>query len=189
MSNEPLGWTALERVPLADYGIFRVARKEGVSPRTGRPVQFHVLDASDWVQVVSVASDGRFILVEQFRHGADVRSIEFPAGIVDPGEDHGAAGRRELLEESGYAPGRMVFLGSVYPNPAIQSNRLHVWLALDCELTAAPQLDEGEDIRVLMTDEAGMRKMIERGDINHALVIAAFHLYESWRSQRSASRT
>lgn len=44
---------------------------------------------------------GDIVLVRQFRAAMAADTIEFPAGLVDPGESPGEAGLRELLEETG----------------------------------------------------------------------------------------
>jgi 8-oxo-dGTP pyrophosphatase MutT (NUDIX family) len=48
--------------------------------------------------VVVEADDGRFLLVQERKHG---QSWYLPAGRVDPGEDFAAAALRETLEEAG----------------------------------------------------------------------------------------
>jgi 8-oxo-dGTP pyrophosphatase MutT (NUDIX family) len=174
---------------LNDHGIFRVLRKRGVSPRTGKPVLFHTLDMSDWVQVVPQLEDGRLVMVEQFRAGAEVSTLEFPAGIIDEKESPADAGLRELEEETGYRAGSALSLGYTFANPAIQSNRLHVVLATSCEPTGSVQLDDGEDVRVRLVPGDQLPVLIEDGTINHALVLTAVLRYELWRVQRSASRT
>ena len=189
MSDDRLGWGPLERVPLADYGIFKVVRKHGTSPRTQEAVHFHVIEAVDWVQVVAVTRAAELIMVEQFRPGAEVTSLEFPAGMIDTEEAPARAAARELEEETGYRAGRMIELAAVWSNPAINSNRLHLWLALDCESTGERQQDEGEDVHVRLVKHEDFDRLQAAGAINHALVITAWHFYGSWRSQRSASRT
>lgn len=44
---------------------------------------------------------GDIVLVRQFRAAMQADTIEFPAGLVDPGESPAEAGTRELLEETG----------------------------------------------------------------------------------------
>lgn len=46
--------------------------------------------------------DGELILVSQFRPPTGRYTLEFPAGLIDPGEDAMTAGLRELTEETGY---------------------------------------------------------------------------------------
>ena len=179
----------LVREPLADYRIFRVLRMRGTSPRTGKDVVYHGLEMVDWVQVIARTESGRLLMVEQFRPGTERYSLEFAAGMVDGDESPEEAARRELLEETGFEAAAIHNLGALYPNPAIQSNLLHVLFAEGCRQTAEPQPDDGEDLSVRLVDEAEIPVLIENRRIDHALVVAAWQVYESWRVHRSASRT
>ena len=49
-----------------------------------------------------IVPDDAFILVRQFRPPAGKLILEFPAGLIDEGEDASAAAVRELSEETGY---------------------------------------------------------------------------------------
>ena len=62
--------------------------------------------------ILAVTSNQKLLLVEQFRVPCHARTIELPAGIIgdepDSGtESHAQAAERELLEETGYAAGRI----------------------------------------------------------------------------------
>ena len=82
---------------------------------------------------------------------------------------------RQLLEETGYVSDHWSYLGNVDPNPAVQTNRMHHWLATDCHLQAEQELDPGEDIEVATLSEEEMRAAISSGEIRHALVLTALH--------------
>ncbi len=62
------------------------------------------------VIVIAVTPDDEVLFVEQFRVPLGARTIEMPAGLV--GDDHAQdtladAARRELIEETGWSPGRV----------------------------------------------------------------------------------
>ena len=62
------------------------------------------------VIVIAVTPDDEVLFVEQFRVPLGARTIEMPAGLV--GDDHAEdtlvdAARRELIEETGWSPGRV----------------------------------------------------------------------------------
>ena len=58
------------------------------------------------------------------------------------------AARRELSEETGYDTETIIELGQVAPNPALQNNRCHSFLALGVRPLGVQELDDAEDIRV-----------------------------------------
>jgi ADP-ribose pyrophosphatase len=140
---------------------------------------YYILDFPDWVNIVAVTRDKKILLIEQFRPPVNAVTLEIPGGTLDPheGEDHEAAARRELEEETGYKAGSMKLLGGHQPNPAFQSNRLWTYLALDCEKVGTGQkLDEFEDIDVKEVSIEDAIQLSRDGSISHSLVIVAFHL-------------
>jgi 8-oxo-dGTP pyrophosphatase MutT (NUDIX family) len=94
--------------------------------------------------------------------------------MVDAGEDARAAAARELAEETGYTASEWRHLGTTAPNPAIMTNHLHSYLALDARRTADPELDSNEVISVTTVPLAEVTKLLRTGAIDHALVVAAF---------------
>ena len=93
--------------------------------------------------------------------------------MVDPGEDHESAARRELLEETGYGGGSWRYLGAVEPNPAIHDNLCHHWLADGVVPTRAQDLGAGEDVELLLLDPSQLRAAIAAGTLRHALALSA----------------
>lgn len=145
-----------------------------------------VVKAPDWINVIPVLSDGRVVLIRQWRYGIAAPCLEIPGGMVDPDENAEEAAARELLEETGYNARKMKLLGVTHPNPAFLSNQLTTYLATDLDLVEPEREEFGVDDERIVVEPTPMSEipgLIREGAITHALVIAAFHLLEVERSQ------
>jgi len=141
---------------------------------------FTVIDAKDWAIVVPVI-DGpkgkQFVMVWQWRHGSRNLSLEFPGGVFEPGENPEEAALRELFEETGYKPGKIVKIGEFSPNPAIMSNKVHFFLAEDLKNTGKQKLDEDEYVEVSLVDVDEVIQGMGKAPYIHALMGTALALY------------
>ncbi|MEJ7596901.1 MAG: NUDIX hydrolase [Kofleriaceae bacterium] len=172
--SDDLNWRLGLRTPGHDYKIFKTAFVDGEHPRTGAPKRFSLIECVDWVNVIALTRDDQVVLIRQFRPGTGKVCLEIPGGMVDPGEEPDVAAARELAEETGYSAERWRLLGKVAPNPAIQNNYLHSYLALDAEPTGAPRPDGNEVIALELAPLSEVREMLRDGRIDHALVVDAF---------------
>lgn len=169
-----MSWTDEGDRTLLSCRVFTVRERKLRSSRTGQAHPFYVLDCADWVNVIAVSEKDELILVRQHRAGTDRPSLEVPGGMVDPGESPLEAARRELLEETGYAPSELVPIGTIHPNPALQANVTHSFLATGCRRVADPKLDSTEEVEVVLEPVARADEMLRNGEITHALVAVAF---------------
>ena len=148
------------------------------SPVSGAEHEFYVLECSDWVNVIPITEDGDVVLIRQYRHGREEVTLEIPGGMVDPEDaDPGEAARRELLEETGYLAGKVERIGAISPNPAIQDNLCHSYVATDLSARGAPLMDGTEDIEVVEVPLSQVPALIRDGEITHSLVVVAFTFY------------
>lgn len=176
-------WQRVASEQMADCKVFQVRQDRCVSSRDGREHKFYCLEAPDWVNVIALTPDGQIVLIEQFRHGTEELTLELPGGMADENEDPHLAAARELLEETGYAAREVITLGKSRPNPAIQNNWVHHFLALDAELKQDTDFDETEDVLTRLVPLADAPQLIACGQISHALVIAAFYWFNLWQSK------
>ncbi len=114
-------------------------------------------------------------MIEQYRHGTGEVTLEFPGGMVDEGETPERAAGREMLEETGYDAREVVVLGRTRPNPAIQDNWIHTFLARDATFRHAPVFESTEQTAVRLVPLADIPALIANGTINHALVVVGFY--------------
>ena len=148
--REDLIWKTNSKKVVMDCHIFNVltAERESVDGRKG---EFVEIQSPDWIVAIPwFLKDGTpyFIMEEQFRHGSESVTREFPAGLVEKGEEAIAAAKRELMEETGMT-GKFTELGNVCPNNAFMSNRQSFFLVTDIEKKAGQSLDPNETIDVI----------------------------------------
>lgn len=188
MAKHPADWKLIATENELDFRILKVSQLRVADPRDGSEHPRVVLKAPEWVNVVAYTKGGEAILIRQFRTGTWSTTLEIPGGMVDQGETPATAAARELEEETGYRAGHWEPLGAHHPNPALQGNQLHTFLALDCERVHDGKQDLGEDITVELVPREKLRSLVITGQITHSLVLAAFYL-ESLRPEGGALST
>lgn len=117
--------------------------------------------------VLPVTVDGNVILVVQPR--VFTRSgvgIELPAGYVDEGEEYEDAARRELFEETGYAPENIRLLGQFYQDQGCSSAYNKSFLAEGCRKIGLQSLDSSEFIKYFECSVDELYELVELGLIN-----------------------
>ena len=161
-------------------GSYLTFRIDTVERTDGSRAEREVVGHPGAVAILAIDDHERVLMVRQYRVPAGRILLEIPAGTLDIDPDSGAiedpdlAAPRELEEETGYTAKTWRALGKVAPNPAIQNNTLHTYLALDAEHTTTRRPDDGEVLAVETMSLAGVQAMMREGRIEHALVVVAF---------------
>lgn len=163
-------WRELRREPLLDCRVFEVERSVALSPEDESEHEFFRIRNGDWVQLVPITAENEIVMVRQYRHGSSSIVLEVPGGLVDPGETPAAAAARECLEETGYAVDSVEPLGSLNPNPAYHTHRLHAFIARDVRKVADVQVTPTELTEVVLVPVERLAAMLRAGEIDHALV-------------------
>jgi len=149
-----------------------------LTPSGAEIAPYYVLGYPDWVHVVALTPARGLVLVRQYRHAAGRSFLELPGGGVD-GCDGGtlAAARRELAEETGYTSERWLEVGSLFPNPATHTNRVHSFLALDAVAGGGQELDAGEEgLRVCVMPLCEVIEGLQAGLLGQAMHVASLLL-------------
>ena len=175
-------WRRLDSETVYSCRIFSLQKNRSRSPRTNKEHDFFVLDSGDWVNIIPVTADDHVVLIRQYRHGTEDFTLEIPGGMVDQ-EDPSAlhAARREMQEETGYDSKDIIPLGAIHPNPAIQGNRCHSFLARNVEKRFEPSFDTTEETEVILVHASELPELVRQERITHALVVVAFYWYDLLR--------
>ena len=176
-----LTWIEESRKQVFDCKIFTIwesyCKPPDFNQSTDKPQTFSFINAKDWAIVVPVIGE-QFVMVRQWRHGAQCLSLEFPGGVFEPGENAEEAAARELFEETGYKPKKIKKIGEFSPNPAIMSNKVHFFLAEELQGDGKQSLDENEYVDVVLVDIEEVKKGMGRDPYIHALMGTALMLYQ-----------
>jgi 8-oxo-dGTP pyrophosphatase MutT (NUDIX family) len=169
-------WQSISAESVYDCRLFSVLHRRSLSPRTLSIHDVFVLRAPDWVNIIPLTPDGHVVMIRQYRHGVEDITLEVPGGMLDPTDtDPAVAARREMVEETGYDSEKIESLGATHPNPAIQANLCHTFIARNVVCRGAPTHTGFEHTEPVLVPRAEIPALIRSGVISHALVIVAFH--------------
>lgn len=112
---------------------------------------YHVVEYRDWINVVAVTPRLDLLLVREYRHAGGFVATGLPSGTFEDGDDALSCAKRELREETGGLAPYWFATTTVFANPAVQTNRVHSFLAIDVELSADTEFDASEEIETVPT--------------------------------------
>ncbi|MDR6786441.1 ADP-ribose pyrophosphatase [Pedobacter africanus] len=134
---------------------------------------YYVLEYPNWVNAIALTEENKIIMVRQYRHAADIVSLEVPGGVIDGNELPEDAIKRELLEETGYSFKSAELIATLYPNPATANNVTYTFLLKGGTKTHDQHLDEHEILNVEKYTVAEVKQLLANNKIDQALHCAA----------------
>ena len=182
--KEYMKWRDGKKERLLSTPIFSVDKIERTSP-DGKKGDFIVMENPDWVSVIPLMwKEGVgyvFIMVDQYRHGSESVTREFPAGLTDEGEGAECAARRELLEETGMT-GDLIEIASFNPNPAFMTNRQTFFLGTNLKKVSGQNLDETEEIEVSYVPVSEAIEEMGSGIYDNGIMMAGLGAFLRFRA-------
>ncbi|ACU05796.1 NUDIX hydrolase [Pedobacter heparinus] len=134
---------------------------------------YYVLEYPNWVNAIALTEENKVIMVRQYRHPADIISLEIPGGVIDGEELPEAAIKRELLEETGYSFKSAELIATLYANPATANNVTYTYLLKGGTKTAEQHLDDHEILNVEEYTIEELKQLLAEHKIDQALHCAA----------------
>ncbi len=135
--------------------IFDVVQ-ERVRLPSGLEQDLAIVDHPGAVAIAALDSDGRLVLVKQYRHAAGEWLVEVPAGRLEPNESPLDAARRELEEETGLVADRIELSREFFAAPGFCSERMFLFVARDLrEIPGGGRAkDEDEELELVRMSPA-----------------------------------
>ena len=128
---------------------------------------------------ILIKVDDKFIIEKQYRYAFNEEMYELPAGKLEPDEnDPLEAAKREALEETGYRPLEMIYLGDMYPTCGYSNEIIRLYYAPKVKKEER-HLDNDEFIDLLFLSLEEIEALIKKGQIKDSKILSALTLYKT----------
>ncbi len=145
----------------------------------GKIAKWDFINHDGAAAVVPVTSEGKILMVKQYRNALDRDTLEIPAGKLDDiSEETSVCAARELEEETGYKPGKLEFLMTLCTWVAFTNEKIDVYVATDL-IPAKQNLDEDEFIDVKAYSVEDLKEKIFKGELQDTKTISAILAYDT----------
>lgn len=129
MKNAPKNWKLKTSKYLVDNPWIKVRRDD--VQISGKVIDYYFIELKDDVIVAGRNDKNEFLFVKQYRPASEITTIELPAGYIDTHESPKHAAKNELLEETGYEPQKLTYIGKLHRAPTRIKQEQKVFLAED----------------------------------------------------------
>ena len=138
----------------------------------GNVVNLEIIKHPGATLIVPFLNKNTIIFIRQFRPVINSYLYELPAGTLDKGETPARCARREIIEETGYAAGKMTLLGKIFPVPGYSTEIITIFKAEKLE-KRKKDTQADEIIRVCVLSRPRVKKLFKKGLIKDAKTICA----------------
>lgn len=147
-------------------------RKDRVTLPNGKEAVREWIEHPGAAAIVPVLSDGRIVMVKQYRYPMGKVTLEIPAGKLDPDEAPINCAIRELEEETGYTAHKIEYITSIGTTMAFSNEVIHLYIAENLE-SGEQSPDEDEFINTAIFTREEIDQMIQSGQIDDAKTLVA----------------
>jgi ADP-ribose pyrophosphatase len=153
--------TARRHAPVSEW--MTVVSKDVQFSPGARIETYYAIEQPSYLATVAV-TEGRILLVRQYRPAIERYSLELPGGLLDQDEDPATGIARELLEETGYTTETITQIGKT----ATCSSRInnHMYSFFIVVGTRASGFVEEAGVSVSSATPRELRELIRSGEFS-----------------------
>lgn len=171
------------RKELAYKGSIIDVYKDYVQTPDGKVVEWDFVDHKGAAAILPITSDGKVVLVKQYRNALDRVTLEIPAGGINPGETPYESAVRELTEETGYLSEQVTHLKDIVSAIGFCNETIYIYLAENLKMSEQ-NLDEDEFLDVCEYSLEEVMNLILSNQIIDGKTTAAVLAYYVSRQQK-----
>lgn len=159
-------WKTLDRTVVyrPHEGKYLTVETHRVELPTGQIIEeWPWLVTPDYVNIVAITEDGRFLCFRQTKYAIAGTSLAVVGGYLEPGEDPLVAAQRELLEETGYSAPEWAALGRYTVDGNRGCGHAHLFLARNARWVQPIWADDLEEQELLLLSRAEVERALQAG--------------------------
>ena len=158
-------WKTKSRLTVLDQRPWLLVENHTVELPDGRLIpDWPWIITPDYVNVVAITADKRFICFQQVKYGVEGTTLGIVGGFVEEREEPIHAAQRELLEETGYESTDWIPLGSyrVDPNRGVAMG--YLYLARQARYVTPRNADDLEEQEIVLLTLSEIETALRRGE-------------------------
>jgi ADP-ribose pyrophosphatase len=163
--------TARRHAPVSEW--MTVVSKDVQFSPGARIETYYAIEQPSYLATVAV-TEGRILLVRQYRPAIERYSLELPGGLLDQDEDPATGIARELLEETGYTTEAITQIGKTATCSSRIDNHMYSFF-----IVAGPRASgfvEEAGVSVSSATPRELRELIRSGEFSEQTHLGALAL-------------
>ena len=154
-------WKVLKSEYLSSQPWFTVRREEVELPNGNRIPEYYIFEYPEWINVIAITKEQKFVFVSQYRHGLGITAYELCAGVCEKGRrlpisplPDGNCSKRPAT-----ATGNWSETDGNRRQSEHHTNLTYCYLATDVESVMAQHLEDTEDLSVHHSDSRRSKEL------------------------------
>lgn len=172
-------WKQLSSKDVSPSSWFPIESRDYELPDGKIIKDFTVTTLADVSMIIPMTTEGKIVLVNQYKPGVDEVMLQFAAGRKEPGyKDMLETAQHELEEETGIKTPlkNLHYFATLTAFSTKATERVFFYFAPNCSFNSDQKFDETEEIEIVQLTPEELDQKIELGDIICSQTIASWEL-------------